>query len=161
MQSTTHFLVGIWIFRACSLLETMGVPFWIIIILSTILAILSHVLLDCLAKMTYHMPEPQYHDVFWVSYHVVFVYGGTLALLILYFSNYWWVMLAAILPDIIDWYIRRPLLKKGPIIHPQIDKLRNRWFSWIPDLTAKKWTVVLEIGLDVILFVLLIVFAQI
>lgn len=159
MQSTTHFLVGIWIFRACLLFESLGVPFWLIVIISVILAVISHVLLDCIAKLTYHMPEPQYHDAFWVGYHAIFVYGGTLALFILFFTDYWWVMLASILPDIIDWYILRPFFKKGPIVHPLIDKVRNSWFAWIPDLTAKKWTVVNEIGLDAILLILLLIYS--
>ncbi|WP_457558848.1 hypothetical protein [Candidatus Harpocratesius sp.] len=157
MQSTTHFLVGIWIYKVFILLAP-NFPTWSLINLTILLALFSHLILDCFAKITYHVPNAQWKDLFWLSYHIIFVYVGSLLLLIFYLPQYWWVMLAATLPDIIDWYIMRPIFKKGPYIHPYIDKVRNNWFSWLPDLTSKKWTVVLEIGFDVILLLLLILF---
>lgn len=155
MQSPTHFLTGMILFRVMQLLFP-ALPSWIFIPLVIIIGVLSHFLLDSLARMTYHLPDPQWKDPFWVSYHVIFVYLGTLVMLIVFWTPYWWVMLASLLPDIIDWYLLRPLFKIGPVVHPYIDKLRNSMFTWVPDWTAKKWTVILELTYDGILLTLLL-----
>lgn len=155
MQSPTHFLTGILIYNLFRLIP--GLSPWIYIPLTVILAIASHALLDCVAIMTYHPPEPQKQDKFWVIYHVL-IYLTTFAMVLTAIiihdlRNYLWVMVASILPDIIDWYTLRPIFKKGPVIHPTIDRIRNTLFFWIPKWNMKKWTVVFEFGLVAILVI--------
>ncbi|MHA1340668.1 MAG: hypothetical protein ACTSRZ_11060 [Promethearchaeota archaeon] len=152
MQSPTHFLMGILIYR---LFESfIGFSNNIIgIILKGIVFILiffSHFLVDAIAKITYHVPDARPQDKFWLSYHI-FIFGLTIFLAIWFIIPYFWVMLFSVLIDIIDWGILRGLMKKNPIIHPLIDKFRNKFFSWLPNLIEKKWTVINEF---IILFIL-------
>ncbi|TFH27743.1 MAG: hypothetical protein E4G98_05895 [Promethearchaeota archaeon] len=155
MQAPTHFLTGMVIYIALSSWFS-ALPSWLLISITVIASLLSHFLLDCLAKLTYHLPDPQWKDPFWVTYHVVFVYVGTLVMLVVFWKEYWWVMFASIIPDIIDWYFLRPFFKKGPVVHPLIDWMRKHWFNWVPDWTDRKWTVALEIAADVGLLLIVI-----
>ena len=46
-------------------------PIWALIIITIVFGFLSHAILDPLAaKFTYHPPEANWHDIFWVSYHL-------------------------------------------------------------------------------------------
>jgi hypothetical protein len=120
------------------------------------LSLLSHVILDILAKMTYHPPEPQWDDKFWIIYHSG-VYLSALIILILWISPYWWALMWGIMPDLWDWGIFRYVIKKKPIFHPIIDKIKKKAFKWLPDWTSKKYTVIGEwvfnIGLFIVLFI--------
>jgi hypothetical protein len=147
MQSPTHFLTAIVLYKLIQLLLPAA-PFWVWAVITIPLAVLLHFVLDCLAGVTYHLPDPQWHDRFWVAYHVIFVYVGTLVLFIVFFIPFWWVMLASVIPDIIDWYTLRPLFKRGPVVHPWIDRLRECCFKWVPNWRDRKWTVALEIVAD-------------
>ncbi len=155
MQAPTHFLTGMIIFRAFSSWFP-ALPPWILISLTVIASVFSHFLLDCLADLTYHLPDPQWNDPFWVSYHVIFVYIGSLVMLVVFWQGYWWVMLASILPDIIDWYTLRWIFKKDSVVHPLIDKMREHWFSWLPNWRDRKWTVALEICVDMGLLLIIL-----
>ena len=70
----------------------------------------------------------------------------------------WFGILAVNLHDIIDWIILRYGFKKDPILHPLGDKFRDKFFSWLPDLREKKWTVINEILLMVLLGIGIYVF---
>ena len=142
MQMPTHFLFAILLYN---LISKVLEPF-IYIPLMILLAVISHALLDCVAIMTYHPPEAQKQDKFWVIYHVL-IYLASIVLFIVFFKEYWWVMLASIIPDIVDWYIFRPILKRAPVFHPQIDYIRSKLFFWLPVWNMKKWTVVFEFAL--------------
>ncbi|MHA1612570.1 MAG: hypothetical protein ACTSVZ_10670 [Promethearchaeota archaeon] len=155
MQAPTHFLTGMVIYLAFSTWFP-ALPSWILIILTLISAVFSHFVLDSLAEMTYHLPDPQWKDPFWVAYHVIFVYVGSLVMLIVFWQEYWWVMFASILPDIIDWYTLRWIFKKDPVVHPLIDSMRARWFAWVPNWRNRKWTVALEISVDLGLLLIIL-----
>ena len=156
MQMSTHFLIGILVSKIFSLL-TPTLPIAVQIIFIAILAVLSHYLLDCIAISTYHPYEAHKDDKFFMIFHIVYAYGLSIFIFIWFFNDFWWVMLFSILPDIIDWYIMRAILHKGPVVHPSIDKVRDTLFSWLPDLKEKKWAVVNEfivagaIGIGIIL----------
>ncbi len=154
MQTPTHILVGIGLYELTRWLLP-NLPYWGIVLIVIPLAVGSHVLLDSFNKLTYHLPEAQWKDPFWVSYHVIFVYIGALIAVIVFFIPYWWVIIAANLPDIVDWLILRLIAKKPPVFHPLIDRFRNKFFGYLPDLTAKKWTVCFELSLVVILILVL------
>jgi hypothetical protein len=114
------------------------------IILIAVLAVLSHYLLDCIAISTYHPYKPHWDDTFFKIFHIVYAFALSGLIFIWFFNDYWWVMLFSILPDIIDWYILRPIFHKDPFVHPSIDKVRDALFSWLPDLKEKKWAVINE-----------------
>lgn len=67
------------------------------------LGIASHVVIDDLARLTYHPPQAMKEDLFWVGYHI-FAVVATLACLIVW-RRYLAGMLCAVLPDL-DWIIR-------------------------------------------------------
>lgn len=149
MQMITHFLVGIIIQKF--LFGIIPFPFDIILIL--ILAFLSHILVDCLARLTYHTPDPQKGDKIWLSWHVV-IYVTSFLVFIIFCNPYWLVMIVSILFDIWDWYTLRMIqrhIKKDPnwgkkyFLHPIIDKVRSRFFMWLPDLTYNHKGILVEI----------------
>ncbi len=143
MQMSTHFLIGILVAKLFRLL-TPTLPIATQIIFIAILAVISHYLLDCIAISTYHPYKAHWDDTFFKIFHIVYAYGLSIFIFIWFFKDFWWVMLFSILPDIIDWYIMRAILHKGPVVHPSIDKVRDTLFSWLPDLKEKKWAVVNE-----------------
>lgn len=157
MQAITHFLVGIIIQAVLiSLISPLG------IILVIVLAFFSHFLVDSLAKVTYHLKDPQWHDKFWIAYHIIII---TLAAVVLvyFWVPYWWGMGIASLIDIYDWMFIRGIrkVKNDPLwlqkyeIHPLIDKFRTKFFAWLPDWNAKRYAVVPEAILIVILLVII------
>ena len=143
MQMPTHFLFGVLIAKLFSLLPPTF-PIAAQILLIAVLAVISHYLLDCIAISTYHPYKAHWDDNFFKIFHIVYALALSVFIFIWFFKDYWWVMLFSILPDIIDWYILRPIFHKDPLVHPSIDKVRNALFSWLPDLKEKKWAVVNE-----------------
>lgn len=116
---------------------------------------LSHVIVDVFALMTYHVPDPRPNDKFWLSYHI-FMYIATVIFVLFYISAYWVPMMASVLVDLADWLIIRPIFKKDKgVIHPYIVAIRNLFFPWIPNFIEKKWSVIIEFGLIALLFWLL------
>jgi len=121
---------------------------------------LSHAILDPLAsKFTYHPPKADWNDKFWVIYHLgIFIF--TFSILIFYFQ-FWFGMLASILPDILDWGARA--LRKYKFLHlewydqPYIHNFINRpvlfLLKGIKGDTSKKTGVVFEIILNIILLI--------
>lgn len=67
------------------------------------LAALTHVLLDDIARATYHPPDALLQDGFWIIFHAL-VLVVSVALLWFY-KSYWPFLLASVLPDI-DWVAR-------------------------------------------------------
>jgi len=57
--------------------------------------------------------------------------------------RYWWGMVWALAPDLIDYLIIRPITGKDPI---------NGWFSWV----STPWGLALEIGFIAVIIVVLL-----
>lgn len=57
--------------------------------------------------------------------------------------RYWWGMVWAVAPDIIDWLILRPIIGKAPI---------HEWFSWV----TTPWGFALEMAFVVVIVVVLL-----
>ncbi len=160
MQAPTHILAGI------LLLEIFRVIFptallWVQLVVVIPLGVASHFIIDAAAIITYHPPKADWTDWFWVSYHLV-IYAGSIVLLVFFMIDYWWVIIAANLPDIIDWLILRLIFKKEPVCHPIADKLRNFLFRKTPNWNHKRWTIIIEfviIGLLLTAVVLLLNFS--
>ncbi|MFX0044059.1 MAG: hypothetical protein ACFE8L_14185, partial [Candidatus Hodarchaeota archaeon] len=66
MNLITHVLVGVFI--QILFFEFFIFPFNFL--LTIIFAFLSHFIVDALAKITYHTPEPHWDDKFWVSWNM-------------------------------------------------------------------------------------------
>ncbi|MHA1222846.1 MAG: hypothetical protein ACTSYD_15055 [Candidatus Heimdallarchaeaceae archaeon] len=142
MQAPTHILTGILlleIFR--SIFPTA--PLWVQIVVVFPICVVSHFIIDALAIFTYHPPKADWKDWFWVSYHFV-IYVGAVVILVFFLVDYWWVIIAANLLDLIDWLILRPIFKKKPVCHPIADKLRNFLFKKAPNWNHKRWTIIIE-----------------
>jgi hypothetical protein len=157
LQAITHFLVGIII---QSLFINFSPPYNIFLII--VIAFFSHFLIDCIAKITYHLKDPQPHDKFWVLYHII-IFTASAIVLVYFWKPFWWGMGVAVLIDIYDWIIIRGIrkLKKNPLwlqgyeMHPLIDKFREKFFAWLPDWNEKRYAVVPEAILILALLVIM------
>ncbi|HMF32834.1 MAG TPA: hypothetical protein VKK79_15525, partial [Candidatus Lokiarchaeia archaeon] len=134
-------------------------------LLVIVLAILSHFIVDVFVKITFHTPEPHPEWRFWVIANTSFYVASVITAIIL-FIPYWWAMLAANVIDIYDWVILRPVQavkrKKNPeytlekyMIHPRIERFRDKHLTWVPNLLYDPKGVIPEIIIDIILFLLL------
>lgn len=162
MQNATHLVCGILIQKAANRVRDARLRR----LLVASLGILSHGVLDKLARMTYHPPEAQAHDPFWVVYHAA-LYGASALLAVTNLSTYKQGMLWAAAPDL-DW-VARPLsrrlspgvsLWKGPILHDALHRLIDalpglRRLNHLPDWRSKKEGVLVEVALLVILAMLI------
>lgn len=141
MQAVMHFIVGILLFHA---IENPVIAFIVIF--------LSHYVVDILVKVTYHPKDPQPQSKFWVGYHI-FLLILTIIATILFIRVYFWVMIVSMIPDIVDWFFVRPVLKKTPIFHPLIERIReSKLFAWIPDLTMNPKASIVEIIMLIVLY---------
>ena len=154
MQAPTHILIGILFLEIFRILFPYS-PIWLQIIVVIPLGIASHFLLDAVAIITYHPPKADWKDWFWISYHSL-IYLGSIVILIFFFVEYWWAIIAANFPDLVDWLILRLILRKKPVIHPVIDKLRSFLFKRTPNWNHKRWTIIIEFGIIGILLTMVL-----
>jgi len=119
MQGPTHLAVGILIQKATYKVKPLPLRHSLV----AFLAIISHGILDKLARLTYHPPMPLARDWFWISYHVM-IYLLSMFILIKYFGRYKVGLIFSIIPDL-DWVVLHsskflpfqiPFWKK-PILH--------------------------------------------
>ena len=143
MQTPTHVLTGILIQISC---------FWIFafpfnIICTILFAFLSHFITDAFVLITYHTPEPQKGDLFWLSWQIITY--GSVPIIILLFLPYILSMLFANLVDIIDWLILRPIHRrkaqndesdwgKDYFFHRFCEKIRKKTLFWLPNWNYEK-----------------------
>lgn len=97
MQEPTHILAGVLIQRGFA----PGRSRPLALCLTGVAAFLSHGLLDHLANATYHPPNADFKNPFWVGFH-----SGVLVLTIVFLFMWWrrfkWGIFFACLPDL-DW----------------------------------------------------------
>jgi hypothetical protein len=163
MQLITHLLVGVIIQILCF----KYLIFPLNLLLTIVFAFLSHFIVDIFSKITYHTPEPQRGDKFWLSWQILTYGSGIIALIFLY--PYIIGMLFANFVDIIDWLILRPLDKKrnkdklidyknNYYFHKIIDKIREKLFFWLPNWNYNKYAVIPEITIIISLGILIFYF---
>jgi len=145
MQAPTHILTGILLLVIFRVIFPTA-PLWLQIVVVFPLSLASHFFLDALSIFTYHPPKADWKDWFWVSYHTI-VYVGSIVVLYFFLVEYWWTIIAANLPDLIDWIFMRLILKKEPVCHPIADKLRSVFFRKTPNWNHKRWTIIIEFGI--------------
>lgn len=154
MQAPTHILTGVLIERAFQ-----GIAHRPTRLLATgATALLSHAVLDRLARFTYHPPDPQFDSVVWVTYHT-----GILVLTVVLLWRSWSAhktgIIWATLPDF-DWLILHPTRLLGAglpfwedanlhnLLYVLIDPLPPfRWLPHLPALSLNPWGALVEIGL--------------
>lgn len=160
MQAPTHVLAGICLSLVIAGNEKSAKP--VSKTLLALTALFSHGILDRFARLTYHPPQADFSDAFWVSFHalvlLVFIF------LMWQFAKPFFIgIIFSILPDF-DWIfihgaaligIENPWYSK-PYLHEFIYAVFNRTFPFyyldlIPNLTSEKWRCVWEILLDGIL----------
>ena len=154
MQAPTHILTGVFLVELF-LLIFPNAPLWLQILVVFPLSFLSHFFVDASSIITYHPPKPDWKDWFWVTYHVI-VYIGTAVVLVFFLVDYWWAIIAANLPDLVDWLTLRLIFKKDPIFHPYADKLRSFLYKKTPNWNHKRWTIVIEFGIVGVLLTLIL-----
>ncbi|NJN97468.1 MAG: hypothetical protein HC875_26995 [Anaerolineales bacterium] len=159
MQAPTHFLVGILIEKSAQKIETPGLR-RILIILT---GVISHGILDKLARLTYHPPDALIKDWFWVVYHLSIAF---LSIYILrkYWGKYKFGIVSAILPDF-DWIVAHPARLMGLDIPFWQQPLHNFVYNLLeaipffnllnslPNWTLERKGVVLELVLLGLIFV--------
>ncbi len=167
MEGITHILTGMIVQILCFIY--LAFPFNIIF--TIIFGFFSHFVIDTLAKITYHTPEAHKDDKFWVAWHIITpVLCLVLIIWVAIVNLFWFFLLGAIsanLVDVWDWVILRPkqnkLKEKDPkakfwgenlFIHPAIDWIREKPFSWLPNWNHEKKGVIVELITIVLLWVL-------
>lgn len=143
MQAPTH-LVAAMLIQVILILLFPDLDPLILLPLIFITAVLSHILIDCIADITYHVPDARLNDKFWLSYHII-IFLLTGIMLILFTLEYWIAFLGSMFFDLVDWILLRAILKKEPIFHPIVDKIRSIFFSWLPNYREEKWAVANEV----------------
>lgn len=99
MQGFTHLVTGILIQKSMMKVQPPFLRYFLI----AFLAIMSHGILDKLARFTYHPPDPLIEDWFWISYHLIVVFL-TVFIFVKYWKKYRLGMTFSILPDF-DWVV--------------------------------------------------------
>lgn len=162
METITHNLVAVFIQILCF---TFLIFPWNLI-LTMIFAVISHIIVDALAVITYHTPDVQKGDKFWIIWHY-FIYAVSLFSIVIFIIPYWLSILFANIVDLWDWFTLRPIQKKirnkNPeskwgdryYFHPIIDWVREKLFFWLPKRNYNKSGIVIEIAI-IIIFILLI-----
>jgi hypothetical protein len=167
LETITHNLVAIIIQILC--FNSLNFP-WNIIF-TIILAFISHIIVDTFSVITYHTPEAQKGDKFWLIWHYI-IYAISLFSIVIFFIPYWLSMLFANIMDLWDWFILRPIQKKVINKNPEskwgdkyyfhriVDWVREKLFFWLPKRNYKKSGVVIEIllicGLSLVIITLLV-----
>lgn len=158
MQTPTHLKTGVWIDRVVPDLR----PGSIRRLLVAVLGIYSHAILDSLAALTYHPPDPSPGDRFWVGYHAA-VTTLTLRVWKKNQQQHKWAMICSVLPDL-DWLFIKTSAMLGnqiavsrrPTLHGLLSKALYslplfRLLNHLPDLRQKKAAAILELILYLLL----------
>ena len=157
METITHNLVAVVIQILC--FNFLIYP-WNLIF-TIIFAFISHIIVDDFAVITYHTPDPQKEDKFWLIWHY-FIYGVSLFSIVIFFIPYWLSM------DLWDWFTLRPIQKKIRKKNPEskwgdkyyfhriVDWVRDKLFFWLPRRIYKRSGVFIEIFLICVLSISLI-----
>ena len=154
MQAPTHALTGIFLLVLFQVIFTNS-PLWVQFLVVFPLAFASHFLGDASSIITYHPPKADWKDWFWVSYHLI-ICILTILIVMIFWTEYWWVMIAVNLVDIVDWLILRAIFRKKPVFHQIADKLRSILYKNTPNWNYKRWTVVFEFIIMGILLTLIL-----
>ena len=162
MELITHNLIGVIIQILCF----RFLLFPLNIVCTILFAHLSHLFFDAISIITYHTPDKQKGDKFWIIWHYI-IYLLSIISFFIFMIPYWLGMLFANIIDIWDWFILRPIQKrirkKSPeskwgdkyYLHWTVDWVRDKLFFWLPVRNYKKSGILIEIFIIIILSVIL------
>ena len=165
METITHNLIAVIIQILC--FKFMIFP--LNIFFTIVFAFSSHIIFDAISIITYHTPEAQKKDKFWIIWHIL-IYSLSLLSIVIFLIPFWLGLLFANIMDIWDWCIIRPIRKMNKKHNPSskwgenlythkiVDWLRNTFFDWLPKWNYQKSAVLIEIFiiLSLILIILYI-----
>lgn len=160
MQAPTHILTGVLIEKIVNKYPELRFKATFIITGG----IVSHILLDKFARLTYHSPKALWKDLFWLVYHASLLFA-TIISLRYYWKDYKLGIISAIIPDF-DWIFFRPITTFFPSIEVFKEPVLHRFFETIlsyilplklldglPNWTLRRETVIIEGVLVILLFV--------
>jgi hypothetical protein len=153
MQAPTHILAG----KIIQQLTDRRDYQFLVVALTFFLGLLFHAIFDKLARMTYHPPNADFTDYFWVFYHLL-VLLTTIVFLYLYGAEAKWGIFFSILPDL-DWVfihgqtllgIEIPVYRV-PRIHQTINWVMDNippftLLNLLPDYRFFYWAISLEVA---------------
>jgi len=158
MQAPTHLVTGILIQKAVREIGHHPLQYFLV----ASLAIMSHGILDKLARFTYHPPDPLTNDWFWISYHL-FITFLTIFIIVKYWRKYKLGIFFSVLPDF-DWVVIHSSNLLSFSVPFWKDEILHKFFfsfldflpffsllNTLPDLSLKRIGVLPEIGLFTIL----------
>jgi hypothetical protein len=153
MQEPTHILAGVIIQRSFESVRPRSLALG----LTAVCAFLSHGLLDRLANATYHPPNADFHNTFWVCFH-----SGVLICTIFFLFVWWrqfkWGIFFAALPDL-DWvfihgqeilHIHLPFYHKPymhNLLHLVFDVMPPFSYLRVPNHRHNPWACLWEVSL--------------
>ncbi|MFX0028253.1 MAG: hypothetical protein ACFE8B_03520 [Candidatus Hermodarchaeota archaeon] len=152
METITHNLIAVIIQILC--FKFIIFPFNILF--TIFFAFSSHIFFDAISIITYHTPEAQKKDNFWVIWHIL-IYSLSFLSIVIFLIPFWLSLLFANILDIWDWCIIRPIRKRKKkrdaaskwgenlYIHKMVDWFRITFFDWLPKWNYKKSAVLIEI----------------
>ena len=162
METITHNLIAVFLQILCFLFFMFP---WNVIF-TILFAFISHIFVDAISIITYHTPDPQKGDRFWLIWHY-FIYAVSLFSIVIFIIPYGLSMLFANIMDLWDWFILRPIQKKIRNKNPEfkwgdkyyfhhiVDWVRERLFFWIPKRNYKKSGILIEISIIIVFAILL------
>ncbi|MHA1971728.1 MAG: hypothetical protein ACTSW1_01975, partial [Candidatus Hodarchaeales archaeon] len=127
----------------------------------------SHFILDPLAKATYH-PSQRLDTKFWLYWHM-FVFITGLVIMAVFIWKYFLGMFFANLVDIWDWLFLRETAKRKRdpdwgrkyYLHPFADKIRSKFFFWLPNLNYKQIGILPELIFITIWSIFVLLFPEV
>lgn len=160
MQAPTHILVGSILQQLFKGERLKPLRY----VLLAIFAFLLHGIFDKMAKLTYHPPNANFADAFWVLYHLV-VLLTTVVFIYVWGSEYAWGIFFSLLPDL-DWLLIHGQKITGvtvgfynkPYLHNFLHFVIDNTFDAInhlPDYRFYEWSCFFEIALLFLLIILL------
>lgn len=164
MQAPTHLVTGVLIQKA--LRKKKVHPFPLQYFLVAFFAVISHGILDRLARFTYHPPMPLTGDWFWISYHSIVAFL-TIFIFVKYWKRYKLGLIFSVLPDF-DWVVihlsslfsfQIPFWKE-PILHNFLFNFLDflppfSFLNSLPDWTLERNAVIIEIALFTTLIIII------
>lgn len=163
MQAPTHVLIGVLVERTFNHVRQN----WLRVPLIAVSGLFLHSVFDRIARLTFHPPDADFGDAFWLSYHLLVLIGFIMSLYY-FWKPYKLGIIFSILPDF-DWVIihGKKIFGVGggfyyqPLIHQFIHSFTDRippfsWLQHVPDLTHLRWAVLAEIFIAAILLYIII-----
>jgi hypothetical protein len=163
MQTPTHMVAGVLIQKSIP-----GKNRKLTLAIVAIVAFLSHGFLDKLAQITYHPANPDFHSVFWVTYHSILLVTAII-FGVIFWRKYKWGIIFANLPDV-DWifihgqeifHCKIPFYRQPHMHHflgyiydhiPPFSYVTH-WINQLPNERHNSWACLCEVALVALMFV--------